>query len=253
MAVVFIYALCDPDTGDVRYIGKSTRINIRPREHLRDKGTTRKCRWIASLSKPPVLKVLETVLFEAWKEAEKRQIKLHRDAGCDLTNHTDGGDGRTTFLPEERKAQSDRMKKNMGDPEFRKKIFTEYRNNKISISHTGKKHSKEHVDKLPQNQVGYKQSTSAVEKKRISSTGRKQSAEWIAMISENNKGNQWGVGNKSRTGMTNSSEMNKKIGNHFRGRPKTAAQKEKMGLARKKWWAERKGEPGDEELHNSND
>jgi hypothetical protein len=66
-----------------------------------------------------------------------------------------------------------------------------------------------------------------------------------------NKDNQYGIGNKSRTGMTNSPETNKKIGAFFWGKPKTAAQREKMSLARKKWWAERKKkEPGDEELYH---
>lgn len=251
--MVFIYALCDPETKEVRYIGKTTRMKIRSREHLRDKGNTRKCRWIASLALPPIVSLLDIVPFEGWEEAEKRQIAMHRMAGCDLTNHTDGGEGRTSFLPEERQALSELAKKRMSDPEHRKKVFTPERALKISQSLSGLAKSAEHVAKLPQNSKGFKQSPPAIEKKRIASTGKKQSAEWVAMMSENNKGNQWGIGNKSRTGMTNSSEMNEKIASHFRGKPKTAAQKEKMSIARRKWWAERKGEPGDEELHHSND
>ncbi len=36
MANWYIYALIDPRTGDVRYIGKTLRLQKRMQEHLRD-------------------------------------------------------------------------------------------------------------------------------------------------------------------------------------------------------------------------
>ena len=244
MSEVFIYCLCEPETLEVRYIGKTKRPKARQREHLRRKGDTRTCRWIASLSAPPIFRILEVSSDGTWEEAERRQIKLHREMGCDLTNHTDGGDGRTSFLPEEIEKLSQDMKARMCASEFREKLFTRERANKISAALSGKPKSKEHVAKLPQNQKGFKQSAIAVEKKRVAATGKKQPEQWKVMMAERNRGNQWGIGNKSRTGMTNSSEMNDKIGAFFRGRPKTAEQRKKMSDARKKWWAEKRGETG---------
>ena len=250
MRIAYIYALCDPDTEEVRYIGKSTRITIRPREHLHDKGTTRKCRWIASLSVPPVLKILESVSLDEWEEAEKRQIKLHREMGCDLTNHTDGGDGRTAFLPEERKVLSDQAKQRMADPKFKERIFTKERAAKISEALTGVPKSKEHLAKLPQNNKGYKPSTEAIDKRRLASIGRPCSEKCKELTAERSKGNTWGAGNKSRTGMENSPEMNAKISAFQKGRPKTAEQRRKMSIARAEWWKKRKGEENGTQLHS---
>ena len=50
IAVAYIYALCDPRDGAVRYVGKSCAPKQRLRRHLADlDATTRKRRWINSL------------------------------------------------------------------------------------------------------------------------------------------------------------------------------------------------------------
>jgi hypothetical protein len=243
MRTAYIYALCDPDTEEVRYIGKTVNYPRRINAHYNEKRTTHKCRWLKSLNgRFPVVKLLETIPEDQWEEAEKRQIKLHKEMGCDLTNHTDGGDGRTAFLPEEKAALSNQMKKRMADPEFKKKIFTEERAKKISAAHTGKPHSKEHVAHLPQNNKGFKSSKEATEKRRLAAIGKPCSEKCKQLTSERSKGNTWGIGNKSRTGMENSPEMNAKIGTYQKDRPKTAEQRQKMSLARSEWWKKRKGE-----------
>jgi len=244
MRDVYIYALCEPDTEDVRYIGKTVRFPTRIRAHYREKRTTRKCRWLNSLDgRLPIVKVLEIVGEESWEEAEKRQIRIHREMGCDLTNHTDGGDGRSAFTVEEIETISQQMKAKMNDPDFKRKIFTPERAAKISAALTGKNHSKDHLAKLPQNQKGFKQSAGAIDKKRIAATGKKQTEEWKAMISANNKGNKWSVGNTNMLGKKQSPEARAKIADFQKGKPKTVEQREKMSIARKKWWADRrKGE-----------
>lgn len=88
-----IYALCDPDSGAIRYIGKANDSRKRLKSHLFE--TRRKSPlydWIASLrtqGKTPVL----TVLMSAWdwREAEKLVIAQYRAEGK-LLNLADGGD-----------------------------------------------------------------------------------------------------------------------------------------------------------------
>lgn len=92
-----IYTLSDPRCGSVRYVGWT----VNPRQRLRDHtkpsklaGSQRRDKWINSLpNKLPIMKIIEEGFGAAYAEAEMRWIKHYREAGCDLTNHTDGGDG----------------------------------------------------------------------------------------------------------------------------------------------------------------
>lgn len=98
---MIVYALLDPTTKEVRYIGKTHRTaRQRLNRHLTDwylKGDTHKERWIRKLLSAglcPVIVELETCLSASeLNEAERRYIALYRLAGAKLTNMTDGGDG----------------------------------------------------------------------------------------------------------------------------------------------------------------
>lgn len=117
-----IYGLLDPDTNELRYIGKThKRREVRLAEHLNDAKDGRQTLlavWIRSLlakDRTPVAFVLERVPGASdWKEAEQRHIRFWRDfeghsfpityppmtrrslptlvSGVRLTNMTDGGD-----------------------------------------------------------------------------------------------------------------------------------------------------------------
>jgi hypothetical protein len=88
-----IYALCCPDTGEVRYIGKAKDSEARLKSHLRDarrRKTPVYC-WINKLmaaGKIPAMRVLE--IADDWREAERRLIAQHR--GPRLLNLAEGGD-----------------------------------------------------------------------------------------------------------------------------------------------------------------
>lgn len=94
---IYIYALKDPFTDEIRYIGKS----IRPRERLANQcnehSNTYRCHWIQSIlakGKRPIQIILEELPSDAdWQSAEKRWIAYGREQGWPLTNGTDGGDG----------------------------------------------------------------------------------------------------------------------------------------------------------------
>lgn len=97
MSEIYIYALTDPDSAEVRYIGKTIRPKERLQNHCNDKTSCHRVHWIQSLiaaGKRPALIILECLSADAdWQAAEKRWIADARTKGWRLTNSTDGGDG----------------------------------------------------------------------------------------------------------------------------------------------------------------
>lgn len=101
MARFLVYGLCDPRTGDIRYVGKTTRtlcqrlLSHCAPSHLRK--TSHKINWVKSLlvcGLVPLIEELEVCAStEAMDEAERFHIKFWREMGAALTNATDGGDG----------------------------------------------------------------------------------------------------------------------------------------------------------------
>ena len=94
---IFIYGLADPESKEIRYIGKSERVNQRFKDHLNDKSKTHKVNWITSLRRRgfvPDLVILEEILGAVdWQAREIFWIKKAKELGCRLVNSTDGGDG----------------------------------------------------------------------------------------------------------------------------------------------------------------
>lgn len=240
---IYIYALCDPDTGDIRYVGKTNNLALRLRSHQNERRETRKCQWLKSLKRSgrlPLIRILEIVGEENWEDKERFWIAELRSYGVDLTNHTEGGDGVSGIDDEARRRLSAQMRKRMSDPAFRAKVFTEERSAKISEALSGKKKAPEHVAKLRQNQPGHTMSETA--KRKISESlignsrrlGILHTNETKALLSKK------GRGNPSRTGMKNTKEHNQRISDFQKGRPKTQEQRRKMALARKLWWERKK-------------
>lgn len=94
-ALVAIYALCDPGTGEIRYIGKANDPRARLKSHLRDarRRATPVYRWISKLGKSnqqPRIQVLAWT--DDWREEERRQIADLRAKGARLLNVAEGGD-----------------------------------------------------------------------------------------------------------------------------------------------------------------
>lgn len=96
---VYIYALMDPRTAEVRYVGQTYDPRARYRSHLSPKlhqQHTHKARWVQSLITVgvyPKWRTLELVSVADRDIAERRQIARFRELGCKLTNATDGGYG----------------------------------------------------------------------------------------------------------------------------------------------------------------
>lgn len=92
----FIYALKEPDTGEIRYIGKANNPKNRLRDHLTDTGRCHRVFWIQSLvnkGSRPLLEILDEVPIEYWQQWEVAYIEFFREEGNDLVNGTDGGEG----------------------------------------------------------------------------------------------------------------------------------------------------------------
>lgn len=91
---VEIYGLFDPNTNELRYVGKANNSEQRLKTHIRERDSGRPVNnWIKSLVESgmvPVLRVLETVPAAEWEFAERRLIAMYRKT-CDLLNLADGG------------------------------------------------------------------------------------------------------------------------------------------------------------------
>lgn len=98
-----IYGLCDPDTLELRYVGKTTiptpdRLSQHIQKSEREQGQYLHS-WIRQLTRrgtKPSLLVLERDPIDL-DEAERRWIREMRATGARLCNLTDGGDGGATF------------------------------------------------------------------------------------------------------------------------------------------------------------
>lgn len=98
MKTTFIYALKDPRTDDIRYIGKSNYPARRLGEHIAGNSNKAKSVWIGELvdaGLKPKLVNLEEVPRDEWREREMHWIAEGHKQGWPLVNISQGGDGST--------------------------------------------------------------------------------------------------------------------------------------------------------------
>jgi hypothetical protein len=159
-----IYALVDPFTKAVRYVGKTVDLKARVRYgHLsrRDINDKRmhKANWLRGLAsqgaEPDVIELERVAGGESWQERERHWIAHYRAAGAPLTNMTEGGDGggRLSWTPEDKRKAAERMR--------------------------GKPRSPEVIEKMRRAQQGRAPSEKCREAQRAAVTGKKQSREQV--------------------------------------------------------------------------
>jgi len=95
---MYIYALEDPETNHIRYVGKSVNPKARYNKHLARSFTTAcpAALWINSLIQKglkPTLLILEEVTEETWEDREIFWINIYKNK-YDLTNVWAGGLGK---------------------------------------------------------------------------------------------------------------------------------------------------------------
>lgn len=91
----YVYALSDPRTGAVRYIGKTKNASNRFKSHLRARNTSQPqiCEWISSLGTAPDIHILHQFDDETSAMlAERREASERRAAGAVLLNRSGGGE-----------------------------------------------------------------------------------------------------------------------------------------------------------------
>jgi len=131
-----VYALRDPNTGCIRYVGWATDPIARLRRHMKEclTGTTHKCRWLSSLgSSWPILQILESGVGDP-ALAEIKWIAEMKRRGCRLTNATSGGDGVIDPSPELRRLRSEINKGRRPSEETRAKLARAARNRRVKQS-----------------------------------------------------------------------------------------------------------------------
>lgn len=100
--LALVYTLCDPQTGEIRYVGKTCRgTSARLKEHVspsRLKERSYKNVWLKSLGVAPAIEIVEEVPADQIDDAERFWISQFRALGFRLTNGTDGGDGATGLV-----------------------------------------------------------------------------------------------------------------------------------------------------------
>lgn len=151
--VTYIYALKDPFSNVIKYVGKSDNPEIRLNEHIRKCKYTDsyKNNWIKGLllnNTKPILEIVDTIDNINWGESEKKWIKFFKEKGFKLTNLTKGGEG-GNFGKEINKKISEKLKgrvfsektlKLMSDSAKKRKISDEGRK-LLSDSRKGQKNS----------------------------------------------------------------------------------------------------------------
>lgn len=125
VGVTYIYGLCDPRTGSIRYVGKSNNPKQRLQQQIcraKNHPTTHLDSWIRGLDEvniEPDQIILDTVSMLDWKAAEAAWMAEMILLGNDLVNLAAGGEG-PTFGHEQSDAEkvkrSISMKKRYEDP-----------------------------------------------------------------------------------------------------------------------------------------
>lgn len=137
----YIYILIDPETNQVRYIGKTKSLKRRYNQHISEcsKLKSHKNNWLLSLKNRnlrPEMVVIDETDKDDWIFLEQWYIQLYKSWGYRLTNHTEGGEGvyGYTHSQETREKMS---KANKG------RVFSEESKRKLSATIKGRKMSDE--------------------------------------------------------------------------------------------------------------
>jgi len=100
MKTAKIYTLKDPETNQIRYVGKTEKtLKERMYYHTWDIKRTKnnhKKNWFNSLSNKnlkPEIELIEEVPIEEWRFWEQFYISIFKSWGFNLINYTDGGEG----------------------------------------------------------------------------------------------------------------------------------------------------------------
>lgn len=165
---VKIYVLKHPDTNEVRYVGKTTRMLCqRLGNHIYNAKKTKHnmhlSNWILSIlkeGKKPIIELIEECNYSVWQEREKYWISFYPN----LINVTKGGDGSEGFC------------------------HSEETRRKLSAANKGRKHTEEFKEAMSKRLKGKPLSPEHIAKIAASNKGKKASEEARKHMSDAHKG-----------------------------------------------------------------
>lgn len=175
----YIYALCCPVSGEIRYVGKTINLRTRLRAHLKAKNEkTHKQYWVNSVAAKglvPIFEILEEIPSEIdWQESERFWISYLRFIGCRLTNSIAGGIGGLSPCAATREKQR--------AAKLGRKLSEEHKRN-VGIAGMGRKLSAAHIAATSAGNRGKKRSEETRRKIGLKSKGRVFSKESRARMS----------------------------------------------------------------------
>jgi hypothetical protein len=152
MKTIKIYALIDPRTDDIRYVGKTNQpLPRRLSAHLIEKSKCHRCNWISELKRfglVPLIEIIEEVKEGInWQEREIFWIKHLRIVGFNLTNNTSGGDG----VPDLPKETREKIRRASLGRKHKPETIEKYRETR-----RGKIHTEEHKQYMREKMTGRK-------------------------------------------------------------------------------------------------
>ena len=214
----FIYALVDPRTRAVRYVGKANHPRARLRRHGKAQSlasNARKAAWLAELADcgGPTQIVLESVPMDGWEAAERSWITRMRAAGHDLVNLASGGSGcsahsaevrgrlsalaighgcsletRAKLSAAQRGRKHDEVTKERMSLAHHGRVVSQETREKLRVLGTGRRHSAESVEKMRRVKIGHPTTLEARARISAAGMGRKHSEETKAKIAASRRG-----------------------------------------------------------------
>jgi len=245
---VFIYALIDPRTDEIKYVGKTNNLKARLSKHINRKLKTKVSCWIRSVLKEdmlPIMEVLDEVPNSEWQFWEQHWIWLCLSWGFNLKNGTYGGDGGdVNFTPDTiRKLRELNLGKN--NPMYGK-THTQDARDKISKGNLGMKRSIIGCENIRKGKIGHEVSKETRDKLAKSMKGKQhalghtfiQTEETKYRMSISQKGNKnCPIGNTHAKGVHKFTEesKNRMIATH-KGKKQSPEQIKKRSESLKKYW-----------------
>ena len=155
-----IYALAEPNGGDIRYVGQTINLTKRLHEHYNTRelnSNTYKAHWLKSLRKKnqfaDVIIVCDYETQEELNRAEIAWIVNYRIMGCDLVNLNDGGETQRGYK------HSEETKRKISEANIlyaQSHPFSEEKRAQYVERMTGTKHTEEEKKKMSQGMKGKK-------------------------------------------------------------------------------------------------
>ena len=221
----YIYALSDPRTQEIRYVGKTCDLKRRYWDHIGSRSKNHNGHWLRSLRALNLRPIMETLEEfddhdERWEESERFYIAYFRFLGMRLTNQESGGvAGKLASEETKRRIAAAAKGRQFSDLAKERSLAA--------------RRSPEGRANMAAGKRGLRRSAEAIEKHRAKIIGHLVGEETRRLLSEANKGtkpSQSAIDASVRILMAlPPGELEKRLGDGFKGMNHTEESKAKIG------------------------